>query len=113
MSLDIPCVTVGPFMIARSGPAASLSDQRGILQQYDAEIGINLQLRWSNNTVLWKGFDFTSCRYVWIMRAMNTQPIANPMALRGYIILAVLFTLFGLAQLTFAGPTVTIYKSPT
>jgi hypothetical protein len=44
---------------------------------------------------------------------MNIQQIANPRALRGYAFLAALFTVLALAQLTVAGPTATIYKSPT
>jgi hypothetical protein len=44
---------------------------------------------------------------------MNIQQIANLMSLRGYAMLAALFTVFALAQLAVAGPTATIYKSPT
>jgi hypothetical protein len=44
---------------------------------------------------------------------MNPKPMARPVGLGSSVFLAALVTVLILAQVTIAGPTVTVYKSPT
>ncbi|HSD83697.1 MAG TPA: hypothetical protein VLG46_07555 [Anaerolineae bacterium] len=44
---------------------------------------------------------------------MNPNRMARPGALGSSVFLAALLTVLILAQVTIAGPTVTVYKSPT